>query len=164
MNSTLYSLAREYAALFDAATDPESDSASFDAALADLSEEIRGKASGVAAVIRSVETLADAIEDALRAQRARLAALRAKECRLREYLLGCLTSAGINRIDTAEFRISVRKNPARVEVIDEGRLAEDYLITVTEKRVDKIALKKDLAAGKIIEGARLIAGERVEIN
>ena len=49
-------------------------------------------------------------------------------------------------------------------MIDEGRLAEDYLITVTEKRVDKIALKKDLAAGKIIEGARLIAGERVEIN
>lgn len=163
MNSTLYSLASEYAALFDAATDPESDSASFDAALVDLSEEIREKASGVAAVIRSVETLADAIEDALRAQRARLAALRAKECRLREYLLGCLTSAGINRIDTPEFRISVKKNPARVEV-DEERLAEDYLITVTEKRVDKIALKKDLAAGKIIEGARLIAGERVEIN
>lgn len=57
MNSTLYSLAREYAALFDAATDPESDSASFDAALVDLSEEIREKASGVAAVIRSVKEM-----------------------------------------------------------------------------------------------------------
>ena len=51
--------------------------------------------------------------------------------------------------------MTVRKNPASVDVLDENLIPSEYKKEVVEVKVDKKAILADLKEGVVVEGAAL---------
>ena len=67
------------------------------------------------------------------------------------------------RANDGTFKAKIVKNPPAVEVL--GPLPAEYEKVIPEQRVpDKNKLREDLKAGVIIDGARLVQGERLKIE
>ena len=64
---------------------------------------------------------------------------------------------------TGAFAISYRKSTA-VEIQDEGLITSDYLNVVKSVKVDKVAIKKAIMAGKVVEGASVIEKQNLIIK
>jgi len=160
---TLYEMTRDYAALYALAADPDADPDSFDAALAALEGDIKDKAASVAAVLANMDAMLVAIESAAKRYEQRYERMVVARDRLKGYLLERLQAAGIQKIETADFTISVRGCSPRVE-IDAEQLPAGFLIESTRRVPDRPAIKKALESGQIVPGARLSGGQYVRIR
>lgn len=61
---------------------------------------------------------------------------------LKSYLLNNLVGIGKDKVETALFRVTVKNNPPKVNIVDEHEVPAEYMkITYT---VDKSGLKQDL--------------------
>jgi phage host-nuclease inhibitor protein Gam len=127
-----------------------------------LTDEIQQKAQGVLMVARTTEQYVPAIE----AEIARLQALKKRHERiaagLRDYLKHNMETAQIQRIECPLFDISIRTNPAAVEVFDEAQVPKEMLRVAYS--VDKTAIKAELKAGREVAGCRLVSGTRLEVK
>jgi hypothetical protein len=164
---TLYELRTEYRAALDLlAETPEDeiDMDSFSAGLAALESDLSAKAAAVACYIREVEAEAAAIGEWLKAQQDRARRLDATADRLRNYLFGELTLAGLTKVSDPQVQIKIRKNPPRVAILSEDALPPQWWRTRTIQEPDKIEIKAALKAGQEIPGAALEITERLEIK
>lgn len=168
--SALYILTNEYLALaeklagldLDAATVADTIEAS------GLMDDLTSKAQGLEYVARG----ALAHNAAIDAEIARLQALKAGREKvaqgLRDYLKDNMERAGIEKIECPMFKISIRKNPPAVELLDSASLPAEYWTTPEPKppvaAPDKAAIKKALQAGIDVAGARLIQNTRLEVK
>jgi hypothetical protein len=132
-----------------------------------LTDALQGKAQGVELVARAAEMYCPAID----AEIARLLELKAHRMRiaqgLRDYLKQNMEAAGIERIDCPLFKLSIKKNPPAVEVLDEKALPLYYWTTPVPKppepRIDKKAIAADIKKGEDVPGARLVQHTRLEV-
>ena len=120
-----------------------------------IKAQIDSKGTGIIAVIRNEESDIEA----LKAEIKRLQDLKKnKENRienLKKYTKECLEDANIKKVSTSLGNMTVRKNPASVEIIDESLISDDYKRVITEIKVDKKAILADLKEGVVVEGATL---------
>lgn len=120
-----------------------------------IKAQIDSKGTGIIAVIRNEESDIEA----LKAEIKRLQDLKkSKENRienLKKYTKECLEDANIKKVSTSLGNMTVRKNPASVEIIDESLISYDYKRVITEIKVDKKAILADLKEGVVVEGATL---------
>ena len=120
-----------------------------------IKAQIDTKGTGIIAVIRNEESDIEGIKAEIK----RLQDLKkAKENRienLKKYTKECLEDANIKKVSTSLGNMTVRKNPASVEIIDESLISDDYKRAITEIKVDKKAILADLKEGVAIEGAAL---------
>ena len=122
------------------------------------------KAVNVAAFIRNIEATADAIKAAEKQQAERRKALENRAAGLREYLLYCMKSTNIAKVENPLFKLAIRKNPASV-IIDGEVPAEFMKLPEPPAPVpDKAAIKAAIEAGQTVPGAHLAQGERVDIR
>lgn len=168
--TALYSLTdqlRELQALADSDADIP------DEVLRDTLEGLQGalevKATNVARFVRNQESLADAIEGAAKQMRERAARVRRRTDSMRQYLLANMTLAGINRIESAELVLAVRKNPPAVVIDDPAQIPAEYMRTpeppppptpVPDKKLIGDAIK----AGTAVPGCHIEQGQRLEIK
>lgn len=132
-----------------------------------LVDDLQNKAQGVLMVARG----AVAHNDAIDAEITRLTALKAQRAHvakgLHDYLLSNMQAAGIEKIECPLFKISIRKNPPAVEIIDQSEIPAELMVTPEPKPVvaapDKAAIKKLLTAGSVVPGAQLTQGVRLVI-
>lgn len=89
---------------------------------------------------------------------ARERAAKNKRERLKNYLSGVLNG---QKWQDEDIRISFRKSKS-VDVF--GEVPDDYRVTETVSRPDKIKLKEALNAGEVIEGARLIEKNNISVK
>lgn len=164
MNLTLYQLADQYrvalAELPEEATDEE-----IAALLAPLEGAIAAKGQNVAAYCLNLEAEAEAVLAASQKLKARADAAKRRTESLRRYLYENMRTLGITEIKANDgtFAAKIKKNPPAVEIT--GPIPAEYEKVIPEQRVpDKAKLKDELKAGVIIEGARLVQGERLEIK
>lgn len=77
-----------------------------------------------------------------------------------------MTVAGITKIEYADITISRRKNPASVEVFEEGLVPQAYMRTPLPPppEPDRKAILAALKAGEEVQGCRLVQKERVDIK
>lgn len=126
-------------------------------------QELQEKGDAYAAVIREKESRADA----LRAEAQRMVQLAKQAESVAEYLKGRLFAAmqeqGLNSVDVAHFRLSLRKSQA-VEVSDQDAIPQEYLRTKTVIEPDKIAIKAALKQGQVIPGAALADRQSLQIK
>jgi hypothetical protein len=108
-------------------------------------------------VLRSV--LAD--EDFVEALRKRIWEMNTRCQRLaerarkkRELVCEVMADAEIKRLEEPDFTVSLRSGRRALEVLDEERIPQDYWKEQPPK-LDRLGLAAALAAGRIIEGARL---------
>lgn len=76
--------------------------------------------------------------------------------RLKTYVVDCLQTADLKKIDTGLGRISLRRSPSSVIVTDETKIPNTYIKTEVIQKIDKTKIKEELKNGVCIEGAALI--------
>jgi len=141
-------------------------------ALADTLDGIRGaletKAIHVAAYAKHLQYQAGVIEAEMDRLRAYKQSVERQEGALRDYLHDQMVRAGITKIEAVEgappFRLSIRKNPPRVVIDNEGAIQWEYKRSVTTVEIDKQMIKDALKAGRSVPGAHMEQSERVEIR
>lgn len=167
--TALYALTNQYLSLaeqlaegdFDAQTIADTIEAS------GITDELAVKAQGIEYVARAAEAHHLAID----AEIARLQALKASRDKvaagLRAYLKTNMERAGIEKIECPMFKLSLRKNPAAVEIVSEAELPKTFWRTPEPKppiaAPDKAAIKAALLAGESVPGARLSQSTRLVI-
>lgn len=72
---------------------------------------------------------------------------------------------GIEKIETNIGNLSIKKNPASVNIIDEKLITTEYIKEKITTSIDKTKIKEDLKSGKTVLGAELIeTNTRLEIK
>lgn len=133
--------------------------------------EIQDKAENVAVYIKNIKAEADGIEAEKKRLDARLKAKRSTVERMNKYLLHCLESAKLKKIDAPRAVISVRNNAESVEVLDEKNFIEwaqendhDELLRYAAPDVNKTEVKRHLQAQEEIPFVRLTRTQSVIIK
>lgn len=164
---TLYQVADEYLQVLQELTSRDDLPAEvIRDTLEGLQYPVEQKALNVAAYFQGLE--ADAA--AMKAAEARIAERRKRTethvAHLKTYLKDQMERCGISEIKSAEFRLSLRKNPPRVE-LDANVPVPAYYVRVPpppEPVVDKRAILDDLKAGKQVPGARMVQDNRLHVD
>ncbi|NYT76614.1 siphovirus Gp157 family protein [Alcaligenaceae bacterium] len=117
-------------------------------------------------VIRNMDALETAInvETERLSMRARLIAKRRDA--LKQRLLEAMVHAGMQKVEHPQFTISVRKNPASVDVFDERQIPADYMTDPKPPapKPDKRLIKQALQDGADVPGAKLEHGVSLSIR
>lgn len=71
---------------------------------------------------------------------------------------------GIKEIVTDLYTVKIRKNPPRVEIVDELIIHPEYKKEVIQYKVDKKAIGEALKSGIVIDGACLVYSTRLEVK
>ena len=94
-------------------------------------------------------------------------ALEARVSWLKGYLKDNMVSCGIEKIESPWFVLSIQKNPAAVDILDEDSLSDEFVEIVTTRKVDKPSIKRAIEAieaGESVPGALLTRGTRLSIR
>jgi len=132
-----------------------------------LTDALQEKAQGVELVARAAEMHCPAID----AEIARLQALKAQRQKvaqgLRDYLQRNMEEAGIERIECPLFKLTLKKNPPAVEVLDEAAIPAHLWVTPEPKppepRLDRKGIAASIKAGIEVPGCRLVQNVRLVV-
>jgi len=102
----------------------------------------------------------------LREEEKRLAERRHRLEKFSEMLQSSLHQAlldmGVKRVEGNEYSFTVKKNPPRVEIVDEARIPPEFISYAPV--IDKAAIKNSLEDGKEVPGAELVQSTRLDIR
>ena len=164
--NALYVLAQEYKSACETLADLDLDEQTIADTLEGMSGDLEVKATNVAMFARNLEATAAAIKDAEAQMASRRKALERRADHMRDYLLRNMQHAGIDKIEGAYMKISVRSNPPSVEVFDAAQVPAIYMRQPAPPppSPDKAAIKAAFATGADVPGARIASSQRVEIK
>lgn len=131
-----------------------------------MSGDLETKAQNVAFLARNLESTAAAIKQAEADMAARRKAMENRADGLKRYIFESMKFAGIEKIECPHFRLSIKNNPAAVEIFEPGLVPASFMRTPEPPppAPDKTAIKEALKAGQDVPGARLTSGQRLEIK
>lgn len=163
--SALFELAAEFRALADkladADLDPQTIADTLDGASGDLEEKIINTAK----YYRNEEAEADAIAEAIKQMQAREKTKRNHANNIKKYLADQMERAGITKVASPWFVITLAQNPESVTVDDEAVIPRDYFKEVPVSFVlDKLMVKKAIGEGYTVPGAHLSRGTSLRIK
>lgn len=162
--TSLYNLTGQYLELASklANLDLDTDTIADTIEASGLHDDIALKAQGIEMVCR------DATKDlpAIDAEIKRLQALKAHRVAvadgLKAYLKRSMEAMGMEKIQCPLFTVSIRANPASVDVFEEAMVPEEFL--VPKYTISKTKIKEALAAGVDVPGARLVKTKRLDVK
>lgn len=124
------------------------------------------KGTNVAFVCRNLEANAAAIKEAETQMAARRKALENRAKAMRRWLLTGMQVAGVSKIESPYFAITIKKNPPAVEVYEPGLVPVEYMKDPPPPppEIDKKLIAQAIKDGHDVPGCRLTQGERVDIK
>lgn len=163
---TLYEIAAEYRHAADVLMDSEADEQTIADTLEGERWPLEVKAQNVAFVIRNIQATADAIKEAEEKMMTRRKTLERRIDWLKGYLKSGLELAGINKVESPFFNITVQKSPESVEIDEPALLPAAYWKQPEPPPpvIDKTAIKAAIKAGEDVPGARLTQGTHLRIK
>ncbi len=166
MNITLYDISNDYLQALDCFTDPDNDlpQDAVNDTLEGIEGQLQDKAINIAKYLRNLESTAKAIKEAEQQMNTRRKTMENRARWLKDYLKTNMEKAGISRIDSPWFNLSVQRNPEAVEVFDENRIPDKFKEEQFVVRVDKNRIKKVLQSGIEVPGACLSQSTRLAIR
>lgn len=162
----LYNIAQDILNALDC-VDEETGELSDDVMNALFSKEsdFEDKCVNIGYVIKNLEAEAQAVKNAMDEMKSRHLRLLKKVDSLSAYLLTNMQTVGKDKIEKSpHFVISIRKNPASVNITDESIIDVKYVKEKVTTTIDKVAIKDDLNNGKPVNGAELINKMKVVIK
>lgn len=84
--------------------------------------------------------------------------------RMHDAVKSYMEMLGNSEIVTDLYTVKMRKNPLKVEITDELVIHKEYKREVVEYKVDKKAIAEALKAGVVVDGARLVQTNRLEVK
>jgi Siphovirus Gp157 len=165
-NLSLYQIAGEYREAADKLAELDLDPTTFADTLESLGGDLEEKSKNTAFVVRNLEAAADQIDAAVEEMGRRAATIRKNAERVREYLMSNMIFAGVKKLETPYFVITVRDNPPKVVVTDEQTIPPQFFVEPPPPpaKLDKKGLAAALKAGEQIEGAHLERGQSLQIK
>lgn len=132
-----------------------------------IGDELTVKAQGIECIARGAESHHAAID----AEIARLQALKTQRQKvadgLRDYLKQNMERAGIEKIECPLFKLTIKKNPPAVQIVDPLSLPAEFWKTPEPKppvpAPDKAKIKEALQRGEVT-GARLTQSTRLDVK
>jgi hypothetical protein len=164
--TALYELAHSYRDAAEKLADLDLPPEVIEDTLEGLSGDLEVKATNTAMLVRNIEATAEKIKEAEAAMASRRKALENRANRIRDYLLANMMVSGIQKIECPYFKLSVRDNPAAVEVYEPGLIPAEFMRQAPPPPAapDKAAIKEALKAGQEVPGCKLTVGQRLEIK
>jgi len=164
--TALYVLAQEHRAAADKLAALDLDEQTLLDTLESMSGELEAKATATAMVVRNLEALASAIKAAEADMAERRKAVERRAERLQQYLLDNMLHAGIKKIESPHFALTVKAKPPAVVINEPGLIPVQYMRQAEPPppAPDKKAIAEALKAGQDVPGAHLQAGHRLEIK
>lgn len=168
--TALYVLTNDYLKLAETLADGDFDAQTIADTIeaSGISDELAVKAQGIEFVARAAEQHHPVID----AEIARLQALKASRDKvaagLRCYLKNNMERAGIDKIECPLFKLTIKKNPPAVELIDLVSLPAEFWRTPEPKppvaAPDKALIKAALQRGEKVTGAQLAQSTRLDVK
>lgn len=124
-------------------------------------ENFAVKVEGYTASIRKFDALAEAADAEIKRIQAIKKAATNSAKRLKDNLAYGMEVMGMDKAEIGLNKLSFRSSTA-VNITDEVRIPSQYI--KVETSIDKMALKKDLQAGIVIEGAELVTNRNLQIR
>ncbi len=103
------------------------------------------------------EILIEGLKSRMADMSSRLERFQDSNRRKRELACWAMGAGSLDRLKCPDFSVSYRLGSPRLEVTDEKKLPEDFLVPLPP-RVDRTALAAALKAGRQVEGAHLAQG------
>lgn len=134
-----------------------------------LEGELRDKAVSVAHFILNLESVADSIDAAIEQMMARKLRLEQRASSLLDYLLFNMIAAGISKVDSPYFTLTVKTNPPTVVVDSERLIPAEYMRTpapsvTPPSSPDKAAIAAAFKAGIDVPGCHVEQRQRLEVK
>ncbi len=166
---TLFQIAADYRHVTDVLMDTGVDEQTLTDTLEGERWPLELKAQNYGFVIRNLQATAASIKEAEEQMKARRQAIEKRAAALVEFLKTGLEIAGVQKLETPHFALSIKKNPPGVEVWDERQIPAEFMRTPAPPPPpapvpDKVAIKEALKAGREVPGAILAQGTRLEIK
>ena len=163
--TALFELAAEFRALSDKLNDAELDQQTITDTLDGASGDLEEKIINTAKYYRNIEADAEKIEEAAKQMLARAKTLRTHAGNIKQYLQSNLERAGLQKVNSPWFVVSIAKNPEALIVDDMEAIPRDYLNEVPASFViDNARIKQALKDGYTVPGARLTRGTSLRIK
>lgn len=141
----------------DTEGDESGDDILFKAALDSIEDAIEGKAQAIIIMAKEWKLEAEGLKEEEERLAKRRKTLENRAEGIRKYLLGQLLLAGIKKLKTKLFTVSV--NPAKDSVIvDDVELLPPQFVR-TKKEPEKALIKAALEEGQVLAGVRLETGQ-----
>lgn len=163
---SLYVIAQEHRAMVERLMQFQDDAQAIEDTISAESYPLEVKAQNVAYAVKNLEATAEAIKAAEKEMAERRKTIEKRAESLREYAKTCMEIAGVSKIDCPHFALTIKKNPAAVDIF-EPALIPASLMKIPEPpppSPDKAAIKAAIQAGQEIPGAQLAQGTRLEIK
>jgi Siphovirus Gp157 len=131
-----------------------------------LADAFEDKAKQVAFVIKNLQAMADAVGAESDRMAERKKAMDNRIAGIKEYLRSNMERAAVTKIECPQFKISLRDNPPKVNIIDEKAIPAEYIKTPEPPLPypDKKKIIDDWKQGVVIDGVEITKGNRVEIK
>lgn len=79
------------------------------------------------------------------------------------YILFCMNKIGVDKLETINGTIKVSKSK-RVEILDPSKIPSEYIVSKITSSISKDSIKKDIKAGKEVEGAEIREHQNLSIK
>lgn len=139
------------------------DEQTFNDTLENLEYEFEYKADNIACLVKSLIAESVAIELEARQNLLRAKAKQERAEKLKEYLFTTFKRLNKDKLETSRNVLKIKKNPLSVQ-LDDNFNNENYMLSKTILQINKLKIKEDLQNGTIIDGAKLIQNERLDIK
>jgi uncharacterized protein YeeX (DUF496 family) len=163
--TALFQLAAEHRALSDKLHDLDLDEQTIADTLEGEAGDLIEKGKNVAAVFRNLESDAKQIKEAEQQLADRRKAIEKRAEALKQYLKTNMEHAGIQKIESPWFVVSLKNNPESVVIDDAEQIPKDYLRVIPASYApDKALMKTAMQDGYEIPGVHLERGKRIEVK
>ena len=156
----LYDLVGNYKKVYEMDLDDET----WQDTLESIDSAIEQKADGVMYVIRNLEVDVIGLKDEEKRLKSKREVAERKIKRLKQYLQENMEAVGKTKFKTQLFAYNIQNNPASLKLTDEKLIPEKYYTVETSRKYDNKAIKNDLKAGKVINGAELRTSQSLRIR
>lgn len=163
----LYEMAGQYRQLLDTLSEGDFDAQTIADTIegSGIVDDIAQKAAGIEMVARTMEMHVPALD----AEIERLQALKKRRTNnakgMRDYLRNNMQTAGITKLESPLFVISLRNNPPSVDVFEPGLIPSEFMTkpVAPEPAPNKTAIAAALKANQDVPGCRLTQSQRLVI-
>ena len=158
----LYEIAKDYKDALEELTDTK------DEAVVDTLEGLKGtletKSENIIKYTQNLNGTINAMKEAEKNMAERRKKLEKKVLGIKKYVKNVMEENQINKIETVNFDLTIRKNPPKAVIEDEDMISKDYIDMQTIEKVNVNKIKEELKKGTSVQGARLIQETRLDIK
>ena len=153
-NLSLYEITNAFPLLMEQEEMTEEDKKKVEEELTVLLQQ---KSQNIIGYTRNIELTVEAMKMEEKRISEQRKALENKVSKFKEYVKECMDKNNITKIETELGSLTITKNPASVEIIDENIIPEEFKQEVVTVKIDKTAIKNHFKeTGEIPEGTNII--------